>query len=77
MATSRLRGLIEEHLLRQPDASPVAFLWGLPMTLDEALAFQAWEAGVHTEDQMATLKAWMVLMTLKHGTWVGDQMRTI
>jgi hypothetical protein len=53
---------------------PAAWVFGLPLTLAEAHAFQAWESGVYTEEQRETLMAWKVAMTLAHGTWVHEQL---
>jgi len=57
--------------------APVAFLFGLPMTREEAFAFSAFEAGNDTREQREMLVAWKVKMTLAHGTWVGDQLGRI
>ena len=56
---------------------PVAFVHGLPLFVNEALAFMAWEANTATPEQMETLRAWKVAMTLVHGSWVGDDLRAI
>ena len=62
---------------RLSNPKPIAFLFGLPMTYAEAHAFSAYEAGVDTREQREVLVAWMVKMTLVHGTWVGDQLGRI
>jgi hypothetical protein len=56
---------------------PVAFVWGLPMFINEALAFQAWEAHCATPEQLETLRAWLVAMTLVHGSWVRDELGAV
>jgi hypothetical protein len=56
------------------DGRPVAYLFGeLPMMAAEAYAFSNLEAGTPTEHDLAILRAWLVKMTLVHGTWVADR----
>jgi len=57
-----------------PDEKPIAFMFGLPMNAREALAYMAYEAGTHTDEQHDILVAWRVKMTLVHGTWRGDEL---
>jgi hypothetical protein len=57
------------------DAKPIATMFGLPMHRAEALAYMAFQAGTHTEDDIRTLCAWVVKQTLVEGTWAADQLR--
>jgi hypothetical protein len=56
---------------------PIAFLFDLPMDHAEAHAFSAFEAGVDTPEQRRLLLAWVVKMTMIHGTWVADRLGRI
>lgn len=60
--------------MQQPPDKPVAWVFGLPMFMNEALAFQAWSANIATPEQLDTLLAWKVAMTLAHGSWVGEEL---
>jgi len=53
-------------------ADMTATLFGLPLTHSEALSYSALQAGCATDHQRDLLKAWLVKMTLLHGTWVSD-----
>ena len=73
MATTRLTPI--RHGLERDDYTMVSTLFGLPMTLAEALSYSDLQAGCATERQRSLLKAWLVKMTLLHGTWVSDLIR--
>ena len=65
-------------MARTPTTSqPVAFVFGLPLYINEALAFMAWEAGAATSEQLDTLLAWKVAMILSHGSWVDEELGSL
>jgi hypothetical protein len=54
---------------------PVAYLFDLPLTFAEAHAFAAIEGGYGTPDQKVLFMAWVVKMSIVHGSWIVDATR--
>jgi hypothetical protein len=74
MAKTGIRVIGIDHAAPVAGDKPIAFLWGLPMNYAEACAFSAYEGGVWTANDHEILMAWVVKMTLVHGTWVGERL---
>lgn len=55
-----------------PD-KPMAYIFDLPLNTREALAYMAVSADAYSEEQRAIVKAWVVKMTLVHGSWVAER----
>lgn len=77
MAASRVDPLINIDMLAMLGGKPVAFMFDLPLTARQAGAYMAVSADHYSEDEMATVRAWIVEMTLKHGTWVSERLSAV
>jgi len=55
----------------------VAFVHGFPLNMAEALAFQAFQAGDHTQHDAEILAAWRVKTVLIHGYGALDKLAFI
>lgn len=75
MAAERLMPATPIDLLAMVGAKPVAYILDLPLTIDEVIAYQAIQAGTGTDRDKAVFTAWVVAMTLAHGTWVAERFR--
>jgi hypothetical protein len=53
---------------------PVAFIHNLPLTYREANAFSNIEAGFPAMGDREVMAAWLVKMTLLHGSWIADEL---
>lgn len=71
MATPRFAYLGIDAAGIQPKV--VAWMYGLPLTQPEAMAVSAYQAEAATDLDRALMAAWMVKMTLVHGSWVAEQ----
>lgn len=74
MAASRIKPLVDVDMLAMLGGKPVAWMYGLPLSARQATAYMAVSADHYTDDELATLQAWIVEMTLKNGTWVSERL---